>query len=71
MKELLKRAKTLNIKDIPCIKCIRCKIIPGFREDGYCTRFHGSAASVRKLCVKTEWYVEMCTMDAMLESEMK
>jgi hypothetical protein len=71
MKNFEKQQQTLNVKDIPCAKCIKFKNILGLFDGGYCTRLCIEAPSARNICVKTQWYAEMCTMDALLEAGMK
>ena len=71
MKKLEVQQNTLNVKDIPCSKCIKLKNIFGLFGVGYCTRLCMESEKARSICVKTGWYAEMCTMDAILESGMK
>lgn len=71
MKDFEKRQKTLNVKDVPCIKCFKRKEAFNLYDGGFCTRLCMECAKARNICVTTQWYAEMCTMDTMLEAEMK
>lgn len=71
MKNFEKTQQSLNVKDIPCNKCIKFKDILGLFDGGYCTRLCVEANAARNICIKTQWYAEMCTMDAVIESGLK
>lgn len=62
--------KDLNVKDVPCNACIRCKSLFGLYGAGYCTRLCMDCDSARNICIKTQWYAEMCTMNALLDREL-
>lgn len=71
MKNFEKNQQALNVKDISCNKCIKFKDILGLFDGGYCTRLCVDANAARNICIKTQWYAEMCTMDAVIESGLK
>lgn len=68
MRDILKTASNINVKDVECKDCIKHKDAFGLYDGGLCTRLCMDCASARKVCVKSEWYAEMCTANAVLDS---
>ena len=71
MKDIISSGKNLNVRDVACSQCIRCKSLFGLYGSGYCTRLCMDCDTARSICEKSQWYVEMCTMNAVLDSELK
>lgn len=61
-------SNSLNVKDVPCEKCIHCKTFQGVEGSECCMRLGMPCSSARNICVKSAWYVEMCTADALIEA---
>ena len=61
-------AKTVNVKDVACKDCIRCKDAFGLYEGGLCTRLCTDCNKARPVCVKSAWYAEMCTANAIMDA---
>lgn len=71
MKTTIKYGKNIEVRDISCTQCIRCRTLAGLYGCGYCTRLNMDCDAARNICEKSQWYVEMCTMSAILDSELK
>lgn len=70
MKNVNDVKNSVNVTDVPCNACIRCKNLFGLYGAGYCTRLCMDCDSARNICIKTQWYAEMCTMNALLDREL-
>jgi hypothetical protein len=58
----------LNVKDVPCKHCIHCRSFQGVEGSECCMRLGMPCTSARNICVKSAWYAEMCTADALIEA---
>lgn len=65
------KTHNLNVKDVPCERCIRHKRMFDLFDGGYCTRLTLDCNLARELCVKSAWYAEMCAADAILEAAIR
>lgn len=71
MEKIINSNKDISVKDIPCSQCMKCKSLFGLYGDGYCVRLCMDCDKARPICEKSQWYVEMCTMNAILDSTLK
>lgn len=58
--------KNLTIKDIPCSQCFKKKSL-GSQYPLFCTRLGMECDKARRICVKTRWYVQLCTITARVD----
>jgi hypothetical protein len=68
MKKDLNIKKPMNVKDVSCKDCIKRKDAFGLYDGGLCTRLCMDCAEARPICVKTGWYAEMCTANAIMDA---
>jgi hypothetical protein len=62
--------KSIDIKDVSCENCMKF-----YRYHtpmyGFCTRYSKHSAECRNFCVKTQWYAEMCALNAAIDEQLK
>ena len=68
MKKDLNIKKSVNVKDVSCKDCIKHKDVFGLYDGGLCTRLCMDCEKARPVCVKTGWYAEMCTANAIMDA---
>ena len=68
MKKDLNIKKSVNVKDVSCKDCIKRKDAFGLYDGGLCTRYCTDCVKARAMCVKTGWYAEMCTANAIMDA---
>lgn len=62
--------KNLDVKDVDCKDCIKFYKY-STKMHGYCTRFGKHSSECRPFCEKTQWYTEMCILNAAVDSQLK
>lgn len=68
MKTKREMERSVTVRDVQCKDCIRCKDAFGLYDGGFCTRLCTDCNKARPICVKTAWYVEMCTANAIMDA---
>lgn len=57
--------RKVAVKDIQCTECIY-----GGRKGVWCVRLSNKVERVRKVCVKSRWYAQMCTVASAVDKEL-
>lgn len=68
MKNLKQLEKRIDVKDVDCANCIHYYRYTTPMK-GYCDRFNKHSSECRALCVKTQWYAEMCVLNAAVDAQ--
>ena len=70
MKDIKQLEKSINVKDVQCKDCMNYYRYSTPMK-GYCTRFSKYSSEVRPFCTKTQWYTEMCILNAAIDAQLK
>lgn len=70
MKNMNDVKNSVNVTDVQCKDCIKYKSAFELFEGGLCTRLCMDCSQARPICVKTGWYAEMCTANAIIDKVM-
>jgi hypothetical protein len=70
MKNIKTLEKKLDVKDVKCADCMYYYKYSTPMK-GFCTRMHRHSSEARNICTKTQWYSEMCILNAAMDAQFK
>ena len=70
MKNVNDVKNSVNVTDVQCKDCIKHKDAFELFDGGLCTRLCMDCSNARPICIKTGWYAEMCTANAIIDKVM-
>ena len=62
--------KKIDVKDVKCEDCMKFYKYHTPMH-GFCTRLGKHSAECRNFCTKTQWYAEMCTLNALIDAQLE